>query len=195
VSKIRVYKLKLISGMVTMIIQNEFLPTRCEICHQIDYFMPEENYCFRCTDINIGSKKLIKQNIPLPPFIVEIGKPVGIDNIVSNILMGVAVGILLGPLTEFVLTLPEIFSNKMNMAINAAYDCTGGCYIPTVSQLIWEGLICGLFLGGFIGLAIGIGLSHMGKFNNKQLALMIISCMVVLKFYVWFSIFDYLFNF
>jgi hypothetical protein len=32
-------------------IRMETLPARCEICHQVDNFRPEENYCSRCNGL------------------------------------------------------------------------------------------------------------------------------------------------
>lgn len=34
--------------MNSIVIKNETLPLRCDICHQVDYFDPQTNYCSRC---------------------------------------------------------------------------------------------------------------------------------------------------
>ena len=44
----KIIKLKVESEVI---IKKAHLSTRCEICHQIDYFDPISNYCSRCTNI------------------------------------------------------------------------------------------------------------------------------------------------
>jgi uncharacterized BrkB/YihY/UPF0761 family membrane protein len=45
-------------------INNEFLPSRCEICHQSDVFDPVNNCCLRCEKIEIiQSKNISSRNI------------------------------------------------------------------------------------------------------------------------------------
>ena len=41
-------------------IKSEFLPERCEICHQSDNFDPVKVQCKRCQDIAIESLKLFR---------------------------------------------------------------------------------------------------------------------------------------
>ncbi|MFY9225910.1 MAG: hypothetical protein WAQ98_24745 [Blastocatellia bacterium] len=36
---------------MSIAVKNQTLPTRCEICHQADYFDPNHNYCQRCSEM------------------------------------------------------------------------------------------------------------------------------------------------
>ncbi|MBI4850640.1 MAG: hypothetical protein HY819_02320 [Acidobacteria bacterium] len=46
-------------------VKSEFLPTRCEICHQSDWFDATNGFCHRC-DSNSVVKDL-KNLVPIPP--------------------------------------------------------------------------------------------------------------------------------
>lgn len=43
-------------------IKKELLPQRCDVCHQSDQFVPLENYCLRCNEIQYSSKSKSKAN-------------------------------------------------------------------------------------------------------------------------------------
>ena len=43
--------------MIKIIIKNENLATRCEICHQSDYFNPETGDCLRCSIVQSSNKE------------------------------------------------------------------------------------------------------------------------------------------
>jgi hypothetical protein len=52
--------------MAEILIKQENLPARCEICHKNDYFDPVENYCLRCKNIIEESKIQLQKNINTP---------------------------------------------------------------------------------------------------------------------------------
>jgi hypothetical protein len=37
--------------MADLLIKQEHLPTRCDICHQSDCYIPKDNYCSRCAEL------------------------------------------------------------------------------------------------------------------------------------------------
>lgn len=52
--------------MPKMIIMRENLPTRCDICHQMDLFDPQTGECKRCKKLANQLKKLSKKQISHP---------------------------------------------------------------------------------------------------------------------------------
>ncbi|MBI4851258.1 MAG: hypothetical protein HY819_05470 [Acidobacteria bacterium] len=59
-------------------VKTEYLPTRCEICHQKDKFNPEKNHCTRCNDFYPKEKltPIVRRNSrsPIFTFIEFLGK-------------------------------------------------------------------------------------------------------------------------
>src|SRR5262249_43270013 len=47
----------IVSFMSTLNVKTEFLPERCEICHQSDQFAPKTSYCFRCSTVSIDGSE------------------------------------------------------------------------------------------------------------------------------------------
>lgn len=53
--------------MKPITINRQSVPQRCEICHQTDHFVPEQNYCARCQGIVPTNVAAASRNVYRPP--------------------------------------------------------------------------------------------------------------------------------
>lgn len=117
--------------MVEVKVKSENYPTRCEICHQSDCYIAEQNYCSRCKEIYYPENKLIslnnkKQHFTLFwkyinlgklvyfPFIGYIFFIVGLITIISTNQLALILGVL-GTLlywATYIIFLPYLGGNK-----------------------------------------------------------------------------------
>jgi hypothetical protein len=77
--------------MTKMQIKTESLPERCEICHQIDLFDAQRNYCSRCADVpTLINESSISRIVKAPTVTdIELGAFVGL---VTGLLIGIVGG-------------------------------------------------------------------------------------------------------
>ncbi|MBI4751251.1 MAG: hypothetical protein HY774_22455 [Acidobacteria bacterium] len=69
-------------GSEKLLVKKEFLPTRCEICHQADKFDPVRNLCERCQPIALERNP---QPVALEELRLETPRPVRVRNSLGQI--------------------------------------------------------------------------------------------------------------
>jgi hypothetical protein len=76
-------------------IHSETFPLRCEVCHQIDYFDPVQNWCFRCKEIAANVESLEKEKF------VNISVNTTFEIVTSLIKIGMLIGGICGLMVGF----------------------------------------------------------------------------------------------
>lgn len=105
-------------------IKEEYLPERCEVCHQADLFDAQNNYCARCATLT--PEKITTLNTETPNIYFTI-----IDWLQSALFIGIWIMITSPLITSYIDKSGAMFTDALEMAPIAAI-------VTTMIAIIWR---------------------------------------------------------